>query len=149
MDLERRETSVTTDNHTHYRQPRPVQTATPTTDNHTYPSVWTLITERKRSNVCGKNCRDCACARGVMSSFSGHSTLISLHVVWRRSSRLWRNCSAPFPWVALHRGMATLVKTDIQIHGITWVAHWRDSNGRTKTDHHTPHRALELGQWIK
>ena len=70
----------------------------------THPSVCMLITVRKRSKVWGKNWRAWACARGVMSSFSGHSTFIRLQVVCRRSSRLCRNCSAPFPWVALREG---------------------------------------------
>ena len=68
----------------------------------TYPSDLTLMTERKRSKVCGRNCRDCACARGAISSFSLHSRDIILQIVSNSSRRLCRNCSLCFPRVLLH-----------------------------------------------
>ena len=69
----------------------------------THPSVCMLITVRRRSNVWGMNWSARACARGVMNSDTGYSTFMRLQVVCRRSSRLCRNCSKPFPWVALGR----------------------------------------------
>ena len=68
---------------------------------HSYPRDLTFKTLRKRSNVCGRNCKAWAWALGAISSFSLPSSFIISQTVKSKSWRLWLKDSLPLPWVPL------------------------------------------------